>query len=166
MEITKTNEPDSNELNEFQLKVLADAEEALEKMEKEHASKKYLIDIKKNEIEKLSSYILNDAPWKFTECLGIKEVEKDLKECIKTGKLFLSGIAVEAIYYYLSKVDGAGIKTNTSSFENIDQYLSVLKPITGGIERIKADTEKMENARFVVAARREGIEPDSSLITT
>ena len=79
MEITKTNEPDSNELNEFQLKVLADAEEALEKMEKEHASKKYLIDIKKNEIEKLSSYILNDAPWKFTECLGIKEVEKDLE---------------------------------------------------------------------------------------
>jgi hypothetical protein len=31
------------------------------------------------------------------------------------------------------------------------------------MERVKADNESLRNSEFVVAARREGIEPDSSL---
>jgi hypothetical protein len=163
IQIVSENETSMPSLSEFQQKALEVAEKELEDLKKEMEGKKYLIDLKKPEIEMLSSFISNDAPWKFTECLGIVEIEKEMKNCIKTGKLFVSAVAVEAIYYYMSKVDGLGNGTNTKTFKTVEDYLKILKPITSGVERIKADTEKVRQAEFVVAARREGIEPEAPI---
>ena len=163
METQSIEQVKTPELSEFQVKALKEAEENLEKLQKEFSKKKYLIDLNKQDIEMLANYISNDAPWKFTECLGIKEIDKELKECIKTGKLFISAIATEAMYYYLSKIEGKGTSTNAKAFTNIEDYLRILKSITSCVERIKADNEKIKNAEFVLAARREGIEPDSSV---
>jgi hypothetical protein len=87
-----------------------------------------------------------------------------MKKATKEGKLFVGSLAIEAIYYYLSKVEGKGSSTGTQSFKTAADYIRVLKSITAGVERVKADNEKVRNAEFVVAARREGIEPDQSLI--
>lgn len=151
-------------LNEFQLEAIAQAEKDLEDLKKELSTKKYLIDIDKNDIATLKKFILEDAAWKFTECLGIVEIEKELTVAEKDGKLFSRALGIEAIYYYMSKVEGNGTKPTTpSSFKSVAEYIKVLKAITSGVERIKADNEKLNNAEFVLAARMEGIEPDESV---
>ena len=91
------------------------------------------------------------------------EIEKELKESIKSGKLYIGAMPIEAIYYYLSKVEGKGKTTDTTTFKNLEDYIRVLKAITTGMEKMKIDNEKLRNAEFVVAARREGIEPDSTV---
>jgi len=150
-------------LNSFQAAALEEAEKNLESLKKEMESKKYLVDLDSKGINLLNNFIMNDAPWKFTESLGIVEVEKAMKKAVKEKKLFSDAVAIEAIYYYLSKVEGNGRNTSATAFHSIDEYLTVLKAISGTIERIKQDTEKVRNAEFVLAARREGIEPDKSL---
>lgn len=156
---------DVNPLSQFQKEALEDAENELEMLRDEIQKKKYLIDLKKEDITMIQKFIVNDAPWKFTECLGIIEVEKDLNDAVKSGKLYINGVAIEAIYYYMSKVEGKGKETDTSSFTKVEDYIRCLKGITGGLERVKADSEKVRQAEFIVAARREGIEPDESLTT-
>jgi archaellum component FlaC len=166
METTPINTMEiSSPLTSFQQSALEDAEKNLEKLRKEVEEAKYLVDLSKNELTSLSNFIVNNAPWKFTESLGIIEVEKSMKRAVKEGKLYTDAVAIEAIYYYLSKVEGNGKNTNASAIASIDEYLKILKSITGAIERIKANTERVRQAEFVVAARREGIEPDKSLTT-
>jgi hypothetical protein len=149
-------------LNEFQQAALAQAEKELEDLRKELSTKKYLLEVDKRGVELLKTFIVNDAVWKFTEALGIVEVTKEL-DTIKDGKLFIKALAIEAIYYYMSKVEGTGTKPVGSAFPSIAEYLRILKAITAGVERVKADNEKLNNAEFVLAARLEGIEPDSSI---
>jgi len=164
MEAVKSKHP---ELNEFQLNALKDAEAKLEKMRSDMQTRKYLIDLKKDDITLLSEFINKDAKWKFTECLGIIEVTKELETCIKSGKLFTTAVAIEAIYYYMSKVEGKGNSTDAvSSISKLPDYLRILKEITNGVERIKNDGDAVRNEEFIVAARREGIEPDASLSLT
>lgn len=149
-------------LNEFQLAALTQAENELEDLRKELSTKKYLLDVEKKDVDLLKAFIANDAPWKFTEALGIVEVTREL-DAIKDGKLFIKALAIEAIYYYMSKVEGTGTLPDGKAFPSITEYLRILKAITIGVERVKADNEKLNNAEFVLAARREGIEPDSSI---
>lgn len=151
------------ELNDFQKAALEAAEKELESLKKEVESRKYLIDLDKGDIEVLSNFIEKDAPWKFTESLGILEVEKEMKKSLKEGKLFTGALAIEAIYYYLSKVEGKGNTPNAESFGSASTYIRIVKAITTGVEKVKVDNEKVRNAEFIVAARREGIEPDSSI---
>lgn len=164
--ITQPEKKSGNDLNEFQAAAFTEAQTQLNELQKELSTKKYLIDLKKDDIELVSKFITTDAPWKFTECLGIKEVQKELKECIKVGKFFTTAVAIEATYYYLSKVDGKGTSTNASTFCNIEDYLRILKAVTSGIEKIKIDTEKIKQAQFIVAARAEGIDTDVQAETT
>ena len=161
--VTELNE--SSALTDFQKTALDNAEKELVSLRQDLNTKKYLIDLKKEDISLLESFIKKDAAWKFTECLGIIEAEKELTAAVKAGKLYIGAIAIEAIYYYMSKVEGAGKNTNTKSFKKVDDYIRVLKGITGAMERVKVDSEKVKNAQFVVAARREGIEPDTSIET-
>jgi hypothetical protein len=165
METTKVKEMEpENSLVDFQKTALETAENDLENLRKEIQTKKYLIDLKKEDIVLLEKFNKLDAPWKFTECLGIVEVEKELALAVKSGKLYIGSIAIEAMYYYMSKVEGTGKNTNTEAFKSVDDYIRVLKSLTLGMERVKADNEKLRQSEFVVAARREGIEPDNSII--
>ncbi len=150
-------------LTDFQKEALENAEKELDTLRDEITKKKYLIDLSKSDIVLLNDFNNNDAPWKFTECLGVVEIEKELKESIKSGKLYIGAMPIEAIYYYLSKVEGTGKTTNTTTFKNLEDYIRVLKAITTGMERMKIDNEKLRNAEFVVAARREGIEPEATV---
>jgi hypothetical protein len=163
MESTEITTAVESPLTNFQKDALDVAEKELETLREEVSNKKYLLDLDKKDLETLNKFIIEDATWKFTESLGIIEVEKEMKKAIKEGKLFTNAVAIEAIYYYMSKVEGNGRSVKATAFENVDSYLKVLKAITGGIEKVKIETEKVRQAEFVVAARREGIEPDASV---
>jgi hypothetical protein len=159
--IANLSNGEDSPLTAFQQAAIDQAQKDLEDLRKELDTKKYLVDVDTKDIEMLKSFIANDATWKFTESLGIKEVQKELND-LKDGKLFTKALAIEAIYYYMSKVEGAGEKPNTVAFPNIDDYLRCLKAITNAVERIKADSEKIREAEFILAARQEGIDVDSS----
>lgn len=147
-------------LNEFQLKAIEQAEKDLEKLKSEVTSQKYLVDITKDQIKSLNVYVTEHAPWKFTESLGIVELEKEFADSVKKGKLFISGVATEAIHYYLSKAEGKG--KNVAGFKDVNEYISILRGVVATLERVKVDADKVRDAEFVLAARREGIEPDTS----
>lgn len=159
-----TSEPihkiESNDLDTFQQAALDKAEKDLETLKAELQTKKYLIDLSKDDIVVLDKFNKVDAPWKFTESLGIIEVEKDLAEAQKSGKLFIGAITIEAIYYYLSKVEGKGKTTTATAFKTVSDYVRVLKAISNGKERVKVDNESLTTAEFIVASRREGIDPN------
>jgi len=156
----------ANELNEFQANALREAEEQLEALRKEISNKKYLIDLNKKDIDLIEKFNALDAQWKFTECLGVIELEKEIRNAKKEKVFYANAVAVEAMYYYLSKVEGRGKTTNTETFENVDDFIRVLKAFTSGKEKIKTDGDRLSHAEFVVAARREGIEAESPVETT
>lgn len=152
-----------NPLSDIQKKAYEDAVNELQKAIKEMEGKKYTIDLKKEQIETLYNYITKDAPWNFNESLGIIEVDKVLAEAKKLGKLAIGAIAVEAIYYYLSKVTGKGLIPEAKSFESVNQYLDILKPFVKIRESIVSDQEKIKKLEFVAVSRSQGIEPDKTI---
>ena len=160
-----TNTEVASPLTDFQKDALIVAEKELEALKAKMEDQKYLVDLDKKDVQAIADFIQNDAQWKFTEALGIVEASKELKKATKDGKLFTKSIAIEAIYYYMSKVEGNGTGTNAKAFATVDDYIRAFKGIANAVERIKADNEKVRHAEFVVAARREGIDPDSSLTT-
>jgi hypothetical protein len=103
----------------------------------------------------------NEAPWKFTESLGIKEVQKELDACQKSGKLFMNAISYEALYFYLSKMEGKGEHVVSEAIKTLDEYLEILKSINVVRNVIANENEKLKHMEFVVASRAEGIEPEA-----
>ena len=149
-------------LTEFQTAALEAAEKELESLKTEIENQKYLVDLKKDDLVSLNTFVAKDAPWKFTEALGIIEVRKETSKAVKDGKLFTNALTIEALYYYLSKVEGKGETVTGESFKTVDSYISVMKGIISALEKTKADNEKIRQAEFTVAARREGIDVDST----
>ncbi len=75
--------PTPSPLTSFQQEALKDAEAKMEQLQKDLENRKYLANASKEEIEVLRNFITYDAPWKFTEALGIIEVTKELNKCAK-----------------------------------------------------------------------------------
>jgi hypothetical protein len=121
----------------------------------------YEVDLNADDVKILQSFILRDAPWKFTESLGILEIEKELQVAVETKtKIKTKALGIEAIYYYLSKVEGNGKSVKSTSFKATEDYIRVLRGISQAKEKIEENNEKLNRAEFVLAARREGIEPE------
>jgi len=57
----------------------------------------------------LLSYMTNDVEWTFMEAVGIPKICKALeKEKIKNGSIYIGGLELEALAFYLSKAKGKG----------------------------------------------------------
>jgi hypothetical protein len=148
-------------LSAIQQEALEKSTKELEAYRKELETKKYLADIGKTGIDALVNFIKLEAPWKFTESIGIKEVYTDLLLCAKNGKLFLNALAFEALYFYLSRVEGKGLTVSSSAILTVDEYLDILKNINIVRNVIAQENEKLKGLEFIVASRAEGIEPES-----
>lgn len=151
-------------LTNFQQAALEVAEKELAELRIAVGNMKYLIDLDKKDLAILDTFLKVDAKWLFTESLGIIETEKAMKAAMKEGKLFTDAPSIQAIYYFLSKVEGNGRTPAATSFNSIEDFVRILKAIKGGIDKIKIENEKVDRADFIVSARREGIEPDASII--
>jgi len=163
MEIVKTTESAELEggLNQIQKEAYEQAQLELDKFKKDLETKKYLVDLKLEDIKKLEGYISKEAAWKFTEALGIREVVNELGVCVTKGKLFMSAISIEALYFYLSRIEGAGDTVNSKFIESVDTYLTILKNINIVRNVIAQENEKLKEMEFITASRREGIDPSN-----
>lgn len=115
---------------------IADAEKSLQ-------TKKYIIEGGLAIADSITMFLTEKAAWKFSESLGIMESVKQVEEATKainTGKvkeLFVPSLALEAIYYFLTKVEGKGLAEAKS-------YIEVLKPVSDALGRSKADREVID----------------------
>jgi hypothetical protein len=148
-------------LTDVQMKLYQEAQDELDKFNKEITTKKYLVDLNKEEIKMLREFIEKDAKWKFMESLGIGEVSKELASSVdKTGKAFIPANAIEAIYYYLSKVEGVGKKVDSAAIKDVETYLKFLKSLNVAKNAISIDTEKQKELEYVLVCRAEGLSPE------
>jgi hypothetical protein len=149
-------------LTDIQQEAFKEATAELEAFKAELETKKYFMDLTKAEIQILRGFITEDAPWKFMESLGIGEVDSQLSKSVeKNGKAFINAVTIEAVYYYLSKVEGVGKKVNSPNIGTVDVYLKLLKATNGVRNAVTADNEKLKNLEYIVACRSEGIEPEA-----
>ena len=154
------DEAETVSLTAVQKEALEKAQAELESYRKELEEKKYLADVNPAQIKSILDYVSNEAPWKFTEALGIKEVAKEMEACAKKGKLFMNAISFEALYFYLSKIEGTGMSTTSKHISSLEDYLTILKAINVVRNVISHENEKLKEMEFVVASRAEGLEPE------
>lgn len=150
------------ELSDIQQAALKQSEEELQAFKRELETKKYLVDLKVDDIKSILNYMRTDAPWKFTESLGVLEVVGELTECVKKGKMFMTAISIEALYFYLSKVEGKGMNVD-GSIGSLESYLKMLKAINVVRTVILNENEKLKELEFIAASRREGLAPEGDV---
>jgi hypothetical protein len=108
----------------------------------------------------LIDFIENHAPWKNMEALGITEVSKVLREQqisgLKSGNIFLASLPIQAISFFLSKVESKGLK-------HAERHLEFVKPIDNALKLIKMDNDRQNQLNSELSAAEQGIsiEPHS-----
>lgn len=149
-------------LTEVQQEALKNAQEKLDAFNKELETKKYLVDLSKEDVDILVKFITEDAKWKFMEALGIGEVKKELDKSVdKSGKVFITAVAIEAIYYYLSKVEGVGSSVDSPAIGTVEKYLKILKGINSARGSVGIDNEKKKQLEYNLACAAEGLDPEN-----
>lgn len=149
------------ELSDVQKQLFEEAQKDLDNFVKDLSSKKYYVELKKEDVKILQNFVQNDAKWKFMESLGIGEVSRELESSLdKTGKAFIPAAAIEAIYYYLSKVEGIGQKVDSNAIKDVETYLRILKAINVSRNSVSVDAEKQKHLEYVLACRAEGLDPE------
>lgn len=110
-------------------------------------------------LTRLIYFIENEASWKNMEALGIIEVSKALKEQqgegIRSGNIFLASLPIQAISFFLSKVETQGI----TAAEN---HIKLVKPIDDALRLIKQDNDSQNALESKLAAAENGINIEST----
>jgi hypothetical protein len=118
-------------------------ENKLKDFEKELDSKSYLIEGKTEIAKSLLDFVINEAEWKFSESMGVLESVRQLESAVKdleSGKrkeLLLPNLAIEAIYYFMTKKTGVGLAS-------AQEYFKLLKPVTDALQRARIDKDKKD----------------------
>ena len=162
--IEKTNQETKQEVSKEMLEKFEARKNALEKLEKkleekikEKEKKLYVIDGKLDTCNLLLNYVRKEAEWSFHESIGIIELERQLelsRKKLTSGKvkeLMLDSVALEAIYYFLSKYKGKGIEDAKKFYEKH------LKPVGEAMTRSNQDKEELNLLRKDVASLREAV---------
>lgn len=111
--------------------------------QKEIETKMYIVEGGATAGQSISQFLTEKASWKFSEALGIIESVAQFTtaiDSIKKGKakdLFVPALALEAVYYFLTKVEGAGLIEAKG-------YVGILKPISDALGRSKQDRQELD----------------------
>lgn len=92
--------------------------------------------------EQLIKFLTEKAQWKFTEAIGVVEAVKEITEAVnkakaRNGQLFLQILPLEALWFFINKVEGVGLA-------EADYYQSnLVKPIGEALSRVKNDRDSI-----------------------
>lgn len=107
----------------------------------------------------LIDFIDNGATWKNMEALGIIEVSKALhaekSKGLKSGNIFLQSLPVQALSFFLSKVEDKGV-------QRAERHIKFVKPLDEALKLIKQDTDKVNMLETKLAAAIHGIEVEKT----
>lgn len=123
-----------------------------ESLKKENAEKVYGLPVKDETVRQLFiDFIDNDVEWKYMESFGIPKIHAALmREDIKNGKIYLKGIEVEALSFYLMKAHGKGRKS-------AERFLKMKESVDEVYKIREADNRKENNLLHSVEALKQGI---------
>jgi hypothetical protein len=131
---------------------------------KENLEKKgYIVEGGIKRAETLVDWLTNNAKWKFNESMGVIEAIRQIEvaaEAIRKGKtkeLYLPNLCLEAVYYFISKVEGNGL-AEAKFYVN-----ELLKPVADGLGRAKVDKDSIEVKGFELASYENGIDPTKEI---
>lgn len=158
--VDKTGKSRAKNSFEKEIKALRSEIQTLqEKLEK----KGYIVEGGTKRADILVDWLTNDAKWKFNESMGVIEAIRQIKVAAdaiskgKTKELYLPNLCLEAVYYFISKVEGVGL-------EQADFYVTeLLKPIADGLGRAKVDKDSIEAKGFELASYENGIDPTKEI---
>ena len=131
--------------NQMRAEMVKKLTEKIEAKEKEIENKKYIIEGGSKTADALVKFLKEKASWKFSEALGVIEstnqIENANREILKgkTKELLVPALALEAIYYFLTKVEGKGLD-EAASYVN-----DLLKPVTDALGRSKNDRTEIDH---------------------
>lgn len=102
----------------------------------------------------LIDFIDNGATWKNMEALGIIEVSKELHQeklkGLKAGNIFLTSLPIQAISFFLSKVEDKGV-------QRAERHIKFVRPIDEALKLIKQDNDKINQLDSQLSAAENGI---------
>jgi hypothetical protein len=102
--------------------------------------------------EALKNFILHEASWKNMEALGIIELNKQLeKQEVKNGNIYLRGLEIDAVNFFMSKVDGKGL-------ESAKAHIALVTAGNGAMTLVKADNNMLNQLMVELEAAENGIE--------
>lgn len=119
---------------------LNNAKAARDEFANELNKKVYLIEGKAAIGNQLLSFLEAEAKWTSQESLGVVRAHEDLSTAIKgikKGELYLHGLCIEAVAYFLSKCDGAGLSKAI-------EYRDMFTPINAALGQVRQDQQKLE----------------------
>lgn len=151
----------SKEEKETKIKVdqaaIEKLEEEIQNIRKEQETKVYIITKDKTIGNALDNFIRNESRWKYTEVLGVMELGKQISKFVDNDEksLVLDATAVQALYYFVGKVEGTGLDSA------ISYYNTVLKPVSDAATRVDSDKKNLEMLEFRKVSLEQGIDPDN-----
>ena len=129
------------------------AKNAFVEFGKELEGKVYLVPGGKTTATAILSFLENKAEFAAHESLGIVRAHEDVTKAFKNNKneLFLTGLCVEAVAYYVSKAGGVGL-AEAKAFKD-----ELFMPINEAMAKINEDKKKAEALQLEWAAAAQGV---------
>lgn len=130
------------------------AKEAYDNFGKELQAKVYLVPGGKTTGNAIVKFLEENAEWSAHESLGIVRAHEDVSSALKKTKkeLFLGGLCVEAVAYYISKANGVGLIEAKQFKDNL------FMPINEAMAKIQEDKKAAEALQLEWAAAAQGVE--------
>ena len=140
----KTLQSRLEEKNEQRQKMIDKLTEKIDKTSKVLETKKYIVDGELTTGNAILNFLKTEATWKFTEAKGIVEAVKQTQAAIdgitlkKVKHLLVDSTALEAIYYFLSKVEKTGLEAAAFYIDNM------VLPVSNALGRAKEDRTALD----------------------
>ena len=133
---------------------------------KELKDKVYPVQVKDEEgLLDIISFIETEAEWNHMEALGVSQLSRELnkqKNKIKGGNIYLTGLDMDALNYFLGKAKGTGLTSAHNHIERmryINDSYQLVQSDRGRAENLGA---RMDQKQYEIAAAENGISVDTS----
>jgi hypothetical protein len=132
------------EKNTQRQKMVDKLTEKIDHLTKSLETKKYIVEGGTITGSALLDFLKTDALWKFTEAKGIVEAVKQVQTAIdnytanKVKHLLIDSTALEAIYYFLSKVEKKGLDAAAFYIDHM------VLPVSNALGRAKEDRMELD----------------------
>jgi murein L,D-transpeptidase YcbB/YkuD len=132
------------EKNNQRQKMVDKLTEKIDRLTKSLETKKYIVEGGSVTGAALLDFLKTEALWKFTEAKGIVEAVKQVQTAVdnytanKVKHLLIDSTALEAIYYFLSKVEKKGLDAAAFYIDNM------VLPVSNALGRAKEDRMELD----------------------
>jgi hypothetical protein len=159
----KTAQSRLEEKNAQRQKMVDKLTEKIDKMSKVLETKKYIVDGELTSGNAILNFLKTEATWKFTEAKGVVEAVKQIQTAIdgitskKVKHLLVDSTALEAIYYFLSKVEKTGLEDAAFYIDNM------VLPVSNALGRAKEDRMEFDQLQRDRASLEAAIDSGADL---